>query len=79
MDMHAPSTIRTVQGRTARATLLGLSALSLLPDAAWAHAIVQRYDLPVPLWYYLAGAGLVVALTFVVLIAFPSEGTPAPT
>ena len=39
----------------------GLGILSVLPDAAWAHAMVQRYDLPVPLWYYLAGAGLVVA------------------
>ena len=64
--------------KRACAALLGLSVLSLLPDAAWAHAVVQRYDLPVPLWYYLAGAGLVVALTFVVLIAFRTEGTPVP-
>jgi len=77
--MHAPSyTIRSAAGRTARATVLGLGTLPLLPDPAWAHAVVQRYDLPVPLWYYLAGAGLVVALTFVVLIAFRSEGVPAP-
>ena len=60
------------------AVIAGLGALSLLADAAWAHAVVQRYDLPVPLWYYLAGAGLVVALTFVVLIAFRREGTPVP-
>ncbi len=78
--MHAPShTIRRAVGRLARVTLLGPGALSLFPDAAWAHAVVQRYDLPVPLWYYLAGAGLVVALTFVVLIAFRGESTPAPT
>lgn len=60
------------------AVITGLGALSVLPDAAWAHAVVQRYDLPVPLWYYLAGAGLVVALTFVVLIAFRTEGALAP-
>ena len=40
--------------------------------------MVQRYDLPVPLWYYLTGAGLVVALTFVVLVTFRKDGAPAP-
>jgi len=49
-----------------------LSFLSILlvlgvATSASAHAFVQRYDLPVPLWYYLAGAGVVVALTFVML------------
>ncbi len=56
----------------------GLGLLCLLPEPGWAHAVVQRYDLPVPLWYYLAGAGLVVALTFVVLIAFRKEAAPTP-
>ena len=78
MDMHAPTTIRAVRSRSARATLLGLGILPFLPEPAWSHAVVQRYDLPVPLWYYLAGAGLVVSLTFVVLIAFRTEGAPAP-
>ena len=64
--------------RAALAFLPGLGILSLLPDAAWGHAIVQRYDLPVPLWYYLAGAGLVVALTFVVLAVFRKDAAPAP-
>ncbi|NIZ63047.1 hypothetical protein DL239_18945 [Sedimentitalea sp. CY04] len=35
-----------------------------VPDASWAHAFGQRYDLPLPLGFYLAGAGLTVALTF---------------
>jgi hypothetical protein len=35
------------------------------PGAALAHAFGQRYDLPLPLSFYLAGAGLAVALTFV--------------
>ena len=65
-------------GRAAGAYLPSLGILSLLPDAAWGHAMVQRYDLPVPLWYYLAGAGLVVALTFVVLAAFRKDAAPAP-
>ena len=65
-------------GRAGLAFFMGLGILSVLPDAAWGHAMVQRYDLPVPLWYYLAGAGLVVALTFVVLAAFHKDAAPAP-
>ena len=34
---------------------------------AEAHAFAQPYDLPIPLWLYLTGAGAVVALTFAVL------------
>jgi len=39
----------------------------VLPTAeAAAHAFGERYDLPLPLHYWLAGAGLAVALSFVV-------------
>jgi hypothetical protein len=38
-----------------------------LPAPALAHAFAQRYDLPLPLWHYLAGAGAAVALSFVVV------------
>lgn len=65
-------------GKAAFAFFAGLGTLSVLPGEAWAHAIVQRYDLPVPLWYYLAGAGLVVALTFVLLATLRREAPPAP-
>jgi hypothetical protein len=49
-----------------------LAALSLLGAArpALAHAFGQRYDLPVPLWLYLSGAGAAVALSFVILGLF---------
>ncbi len=70
--------LRTGAAKTAGAAVSALGLLSLLPDPAWAHAVVQRYELPVPLWYYLTGAGLVVALTFVVLMAFRGEAAPAP-
>ncbi len=43
-------------------------------DAASAHAVGERYDLPVPLRYYVVGAGLVVLLTFGVAAAFPAGG-----
>ncbi|WIY23683.1 hypothetical protein [Parasedimentitalea psychrophila] len=42
------------------------------PNAGWAHAFGQRYDLPLPLGFYLAGAGLTVALTFLGSILFLS-------
>jgi hypothetical protein len=34
-------------------------------DVACAHGIGQRYDLPLPLWLYLVGAGSAVAASFV--------------
>ncbi len=44
-----------------------LLLLVLLPGSLYAHGFGQRYDLPLPLWLFLAGAGLVVALTFALL------------
>jgi hypothetical protein len=44
----------------------GAAALALLPAEAAAHAFGARYDLPLPLSLWLAGAGLAVALSFVV-------------
>lgn len=37
------------------------------PVAALAHALAPRYDLPLPLWHYLAGAAASVALSFLVV------------
>lgn len=42
------------------------AALAALPTAARAHAFGERYDLPAPLGYFVAGAAAAVALTFVV-------------
>jgi hypothetical protein len=46
---------------------------------AHAHGFGARYDLPIPLSLYLAGAGLTVAVSFVMLAAFmrraPGSGT----
>ncbi len=78
MNEPAWETRSRPSGKAAGAFLAGLVTLSALPEEAWAHAIVQRYDLPVPLWYYLAGAGLVVALTFVLLVTLRKEAAPAP-
>ena len=43
---------------------IGLAALIASPVSA--HAFGQRYDLPIPLNYFLIGAVAVVALSFVV-------------
>ena len=40
---------------------------SLLPGVARAHAFAVRYDLPLPLDFYLLGAGAIVALSFLVM------------
>src|SRR5436190_15787482 len=37
-------------------------------DAA-AHALAQRYDLPLPLGFFLLAAGAVVAVTFLILVS----------
>ena len=54
-----------------RATVVALLLWPLALGQASAHGIVGgRYDLPVPLWLYLYGAGTAVVLSFTVLGAF---------
>ena len=48
----------------------GFIAFAALGDDAHAHALAQRYDLPLPLGYFLAASGVVVAMTFVILAVF---------
>jgi hypothetical protein len=50
---------------------------ALTPGVAEAHAFGQRYDLPIPLWLYLTGAGLTVALSFVVIAFFMGRAKPS--
>ena len=68
-----------------RAALAGLAAFAgaaLLPSGVAAHAIGSVYTLPVPRFYYLVGAGLAVAASFVVavlLVRPPSDRPHYPT
>jgi hypothetical protein len=48
------------------AAAIALYTLAALPQAQ-AHGFGARYDLPIPLWLYLTGAGLTVALSFAML------------
>ena len=58
--------------RVARSGLLALGFSSITATPVFAHAFGARYDLPLPLAFYLSGAGAAVALTFVLLAVFAS-------
>jgi hypothetical protein len=47
--------------------------------AAAAHGFGQRFDLPLPLWFWLAGAGVTIVLTFLVIAAFVGEARISPS
>src|SRR5262245_58553323 len=51
----------------ALSSVLCLAGLLGWGPAVWAHGFGQRYDLPVPLWLYVAGAAATVVLSFVVV------------
>jgi hypothetical protein len=56
--------------KTVRLCAFGAAAGLSIARPAAAHAFGARYDLPVPLSLYLVGAGIAVALSFVVAAAF---------
>jgi hypothetical protein len=51
-------------------------ATLVLAEPAQAHGLGVRYDLPVPLWLYLGGAGLTVALSFAIVALFARTASP---
>jgi hypothetical protein len=53
---------------------VALVVLPALCSDALAHALAQRYDLPLPLGYFLVASGAVVVMTFVVLALFWRDG-----
>ena len=55
--------------------LLVAVGLALAPAPLYAHAFGQRYDLPIPLSYFMAGAAATVALSFVVIGMFLRGGS----
>jgi hypothetical protein len=56
--------------QAAAALAAALIALPTLGGDALAHALAQRYDLPMPLGYFLLASGAVVVMTFVILALF---------
>ena len=57
---------------------MAAAAILCVPALARAHAFDDRYDLPVPLTYFVAGAAAVVGLSFVVIAIF-ARRAPAGT
>ncbi|MBI1986403.1 MAG: hypothetical protein HYS64_06970, partial [Rhodospirillales bacterium] len=47
--------------------------LSWWPAEALAHGFAKRYDLPIPLGFYLGGAGATVAVSFLLLALFARD------
>ena len=61
-----------------RATL-AFPLLFVSGGGAQAHAFAQRYDLPLPLWHYIVGAGATVAISVLVAALFARRNPrPAP-
>ncbi|APA69999.1 hypothetical protein [Janthinobacterium sp. 1_2014MBL_MicDiv] len=58
--------------------LLPAAGLLATPCLSLAHGFGQRYDLPLPLWLYLTGAGLTVALSFAFLALWRRDAPAAP-
>jgi hypothetical protein len=63
----------------ARATgvLAALVVLYLLPDAVLAHQLNERYEAPLPLAAYVAGAALAVAMSFLFVIVRKTPARPS--
>jgi hypothetical protein len=60
--------LRFAGGKTAVAVVIsGAVASFVLPDPAFAHALVGRKDLPVPAWLFAWGASLVLIISFALL------------
>ena len=55
--------------------ILSILSILLVPVPVYAHAFGQRYDLPIPLSYFMAGAAATVALSFVVIGIFLRGGS----
>ena len=57
------------------AALIAGAAASLVAVPAMAHALGDRYDLPVPLNFFLVGGAAAVALSFIVIGLFVKRGS----
>lgn len=77
VPLQFPATPGAAAGSNLQGRLLAMLLLASSP-AAWAHAFQQRYELPLPLAYFVAGAGLAVALSFVVMALVVRHGAPLP-
>src|SRR5437764_13716208 len=67
--------------RVRRGLLIALGLVALLPASASAHQLTGRYESPLPLAAYLAGAAIAVGLSFAIVLLRPvnmAAGAPVP-
>ena len=57
--------------------VLAAAGVALIANPVAAHGFGERYDLPVPLWLYVAGAAATVALSFVMIGFFVRKPSPS--
>lgn len=63
-------------------TFLAICGLGTCPSLVEAHGFGQRYDLPIPLSFYVFGAGATVLISFMVIVValpIPLSAAPYPT
>jgi hypothetical protein len=74
----SPSRCILSRGRlTAARAVAAAIALALAATPAAAHGFGQRYDLPIPLSYYLVGTAAAVAVSFLIVGLFARERAPS--
>lgn len=54
--------------------VIALATAIAIPHAVVAHSLGPRYELPLPLWLFLTGAGLAVGLSFLVILIVVKRG-----
>jgi hypothetical protein len=59
--------------RAARPYGIWPAAVCFFADTAFAHSFYDRYDLPIPLSYFLWGSAAVVTLTFALMLVLPKR------
>ena len=69
---HKPGS--RLRSETVSRLVLSTVSVLLLPETATAHGFGQRYDLPIPLPFWVFGAGATILLSFVLVAAF-ARGT----
>lgn len=55
---------------------LAIWSLLLFPSVVFAHGFGERYDLPIPLNFYLFGGGFTVFISFIIIAAFKRKQHP---
>src|SRR5512142_2978575 len=75
---RSPSMIGRRVATGVAAVASAVVGLLAAPEAVGAHALGTVFRLPIPLWMYLAGAGIAVGASFIVSAVVVKVGSEAP-